>query len=61
MLKLNAFFEIVKLFLNIRLGGRECKYADQITLFVSPNVNVKAIRIFYDCKESKFPSPEFRL
>ena len=36
MLKLNAFFSIVKLFLNIRLGGGECKYADQMTLFVSP-------------------------
>ena len=39
MLKLNAFFSIVKLFLNIGLGGRECTYADQITLFVNPNRN----------------------
>mgnify|MGYP001053877161 CR=1 FL=1 len=46
MLKLNAFFEIVKLFLNIRLGGRECKYADQTTLFVSPNHQPNSLKYY---------------
>ena len=47
MLKLNAFFSIVKLFLNIGLGGRECTYADQITLFVNPNNRSKELYVVF--------------
>ena len=40
------------------------KYWNQVDVTNNRNRSghiIKAIRIFYDCKESKFPSPEFEL